>query len=82
MSVVTSQAGDDLVFQDDTSNLMKVLGFAKDEGRRTKPTVYEGQKASFTMDGIKYERDSNEITLDGLKINLKGNSQAGGKNYC
>ena len=79
MSVVTSQAGDDLVFQDDTSNLMKVLGFVKEEGKRVKPTVYEGQKASFTMDGIKYERDSNEVTLEGVKISLKGNSEAGEK---
>lgn len=75
MSIVASSAGDDLVFQDDTSNLMKVLGYVKDDGK--KATVYEGQKASFTMDGIKYERNSNEITLDGMKVNLKGNTPAG-----
>lgn len=79
MSIVATRAGDDLIFQDDTSNLTKVLGFTKDEGRRAKATVYEGQKASFTMDGIKYERDSNEINLDGIKVNLKGNSQEGEK---
>lgn len=79
MSIVATRAGDDLIFQDDTSNLTKVLGFTKDEGRRAKATVYEGQKASFTMDGIKYERDSNEINLEGIKVNLKGNSQAGEK---
>lgn len=81
MSIVTTTAGDDLVFQDDTSNLMKSLGFVKEEGhgRRQKATVYEGQKASFTMDGIKYERDSNEITLEGIKINLKSNTADGEK---
>jgi flagellar capping protein FliD len=31
------------------------------------------------MDGIKYERDSNEITLDGIKINLKSNTAEGEK---
>lgn len=81
MSIVASTAGDDLIFQDDTSNLMKSLGFITEEGhgRRQKATVYEGQKASFTMDGIKYERDSNEVVLDGVKINLKSNTADGEK---
>ncbi|MBP6408858.1 MAG: flagellar filament capping protein FliD [Fusobacteriaceae bacterium] len=81
MSIVAATAGDDLIFQDDTSGLMKELGFMKEpeHGNRNKATVYEGQKASFTMDGIKYERDSNEITLDGIKINLKSNTAEGEK---
>ena len=82
MSIVASTAGDDLIFQDDTSNLMNSLGFTNKDSkgiRREKATVYEGQKASFTMDGIKYERNSNDITLNGTKINLKGNSAEGEK---
>ena len=77
MSIVSSVAGDDLIFQADTSNLMKELGFIKDEDK--KATVYEGQKASFKMDGITYERNSNEILFDGIKINLKNNSTDGEK---
>ena len=74
MSIVASKPGDDLVFQDDTTNLMRVLGFANPNN---KATIYEGQKASFVMDGVKYERSSNDVTLDGMKINLKSNTPMG-----
>lgn len=81
MSIIASKPGDDLIFQDDTSNLMDVMGFLKKDniGRKEKATVYEGQKASFLMDGIKYERDSNEITLNGTKFLLKNDTEKNDK---
>ena len=74
MSIVAQRPGDDLMFQDDTSNLMKVLGFTDPN---SKATLYQGQKASFVMDGVKYERNSNDVTINGMKINLKGNTSMG-----
>ncbi len=81
LNLVAREAGDDILIQDDTSDFLDVMGLLKKNpiGRREKVTIYEGEKATFTIDGIKYERDSNDIIFNGIKINMLATTEGNEK---
>lgn len=75
LNMVAKEAGDDLFIQDDTSGFLEKMGIVENSAPmgRDVTTLYEGQKASFVIDGIKYERNTNDIMFNGMKINFLSN---------
>lgn len=76
LNIVAREAGDDILIQDDTSDFLDVMGLLNKNplGQKEKVTLYEGEKASFVIDGIKYERDNNEIIFNGVKLDMLANT--------
>lgn len=77
LNLVSKVAGDDLFVQDDTSGFLEKMGIVKNNAPigRDVTTLFEGQKASFVIDGIKYERNSNDIIFNGMKLNFLSNME-------
>jgi flagellar hook-associated protein 2 len=77
LNLVSKVAGDDLFVQDDTSGFLEKMGIVKNNAPlgRDVTTLFEGQKASFIIDGIKYERNSNDIIFNGMKLNFLSNME-------
>ena len=77
LNLVSKVAGDDLFVQDDTSGFLEKMGIVKNNSPigRDVTTLFEGQKASFVIDGIKYERNSNDIIFNGMKLNFLSNME-------
>ena len=76
LNIVAKVAGDDIFIQDDTSNFLNTLGLMdKNPMGRVVPTLHEGKKASFMVDNVRYERNSNDITFNGIRLNFLGNTE-------
>ncbi|MDN5303554.1 MAG: flagellar hook-associated protein 2 [Fusobacteriaceae bacterium] len=81
ISFISTIPGEDMIIENDNSGLLKKLKVMQQtkSGRDKTRSFFKGQKASFKMDGVTYERSSNSIELDGLKINLKNETKDGEK---
>jgi flagellar hook-associated protein 2 len=79
VSLVSTIPGKSMKLENDTSGLLKKLGLMGQtpSGRTKLRSVYKGQRASFIMDGVQYQRESNEVEFDGLKITLRGETEPG-----
>lgn len=70
---VSKTAGEDIVMENDTSKFLHSLGVMA-VGEET--VTYAGTGSSYTLNGIAMTGDTNEIEVDGTKINLKSNIAA------
>ena len=78
VSFVAREAGKNVEIENDTSKFFESLGLLS-TGETSK--VFEGTKASVTVNGVDFEKESNEFQINGVNIKLKGVLGTGEKLY-
>ncbi|MGM0508352.1 MAG: flagellar filament capping protein FliD [Fusobacteriota bacterium] len=82
VTLTSQEAGKGITLENDTGGLLENLNLmnqANDTDGTAEKSVYEGQKASFTLNGVDFTKETNKFNINGMNIDLKSSTEPGEK---